>query len=278
MSTPQGPIPFPKALSGAEIRVEKLRSPLDALIIGNGDINALVWSEENTVVLSLTKNDVWDARLDTSNDPPLPTLARIKEMGRAGGEIGIKTPIGQVILPADMEWSGRDSYHSHAYPCPRACARLVLGEPPTKPVWRQIRAQGADNSWERRGNATVMSIKGQKEASNGYAYGPLDFSTDDYPTLRIHLSGSENARFFVDVMGTGQGVVFGSGWKETPTQPEERTFKLPAGRKVTSIILYTWTEDGKLAENRFESVVFEGAGKTLPVDLNIVEFPSGGAT
>lgn len=114
-------IPFPSALADAEVRVAGLNSPLDdALIIGNGDINALVWTEQGAVVMTLTKNDVWDARLDTKNDPPLPTLARLKELGKTGG------PIGDPILPEGMKWTGPDSYHSHAYPCPRACARVRL--------------------------------------------------------------------------------------------------------------------------------------------------------
>jgi hypothetical protein len=114
-------IPFPSALADADVHVTGLNSPLDdALIIGNGDVNALVWTEQGAVVMTLTKNDVWDARLDTKNDPPLPTLARLKELGKAGG------PIGDPILPAGVKWTGPDSYHAHAYPCPRACARVRL--------------------------------------------------------------------------------------------------------------------------------------------------------
>ncbi|MDW8365540.1 MAG: hypothetical protein RMK49_06830, partial [Abditibacteriales bacterium] len=122
-------VPFPSALADADVRVTGLNSPLDdALIIGNGDINALVWTEQGAVVMTLTKNDVWDARLDTQNDPPLPTLARLKELAKAGG------PIGDPILPAGMQWTGPDSYHFHAYPCPRACARVRLSDKPLAPT------------------------------------------------------------------------------------------------------------------------------------------------
>lgn len=266
-------IPFPSALADADVRVAGLNNPLDdALIIGNGDINALVWTEQGAVVMTLTKNDVWDARLDTKNDPPLPTLTRIKELGKVGG------PIGDPILPEGVKWTGPDSYHSHAYPCPRACARVRLSLKPPVPCWRQIRAEGQHNAWERRGNVTVMSIKGRAGASNGYAFNPLTFSTDDYARLRVKLSGSENARYFVDVMGAGGDIILNSKWMETPTQSAERVFDLPAGKKVSHVILYTWTEDGAMAENRFESVTFEGRAGTLPVDLNVSVPPTSAAT
>jgi hypothetical protein len=68
----------------------------------------------------VTKNDVWDARLDTQLDPPLPTLQRIKAL--AAGEWKQR----DTILPDDAKWNGPDSYHAHAYPCPRMCARVRI--------------------------------------------------------------------------------------------------------------------------------------------------------
>jgi len=125
-----GEIPFPDALDRAAIEVDSLSSILKhALIIGNGDINALLWVENGRPALMLTKNDVWDARLDSKLDPPIPTLALIKKYASnpsAGGSAAL-TPKG---------WSkrGKDSYHAHPYPCPRACAKLVLGDSSAKAV------------------------------------------------------------------------------------------------------------------------------------------------
>jgi len=265
-------IPYPAALDGANVVQDRLNHVLDnSLILGNGGINALVWTEQGALMLMLTKNDVWDARLDAAKDPPLPTLARIKDLGRAGGKIS------DPILPESVTWSGPDSYHSHAYPCPRACAKLRIGRGSGKPGWQRIRAEGQHNAWEQRGNVTVMSIRGRKEASNGYAFGPTAVSTDDYSRLLIKLSGTPNARFYVDVMGPDNRGIFGSGWKESPTRTEERTFNLPGGKKAARVILYTRTEDGALAENRFEAVAFEGRAGSLPVDLQIVEPPTSAA-
>ena len=268
-----GPIPFPKALDAAAIAVERLDDIREhSLILGNGDVNALLYSDGSTLALRLTKNDVWDARLDTSSDPPLLPIARIKELAKGdwpkGGRFG-----GGWLNPDGTPYSGPNSW-SKPYPVPRTCGIVRLGHGPATPAWRRIRAQGTRNAWERRGNATVMSIEGKEGASNGWALSPLDLPTDDYTTLRVRLAGSENARFFIDLLDPGRRDIFGHRWMESPTTPEERVFKLPAGQRVGSIVLYTWTEDGKPAENRFESVVFEGPKGKVPIDLTLIAPPS----
>ena len=263
-------IPFPDALEQASIEVPRLDHPLDhSLLIGNGDINALIWTEAGGVSILLTKNDVWDARLDTSNDPPLPTLARIRELTAR------RERVSDPILPEGVRWEGPDSYHSHAYPCPRACAKLRLGGvDQEEPLWRQIRAEGEINSWERKGDVTVMRIKGRKEASNGYAFGPVGLNTSTHPRLLVRVSGSENAQVYVDVMAPEGEKVFGTGWQETPTSPEDLIFQLPEGRPIETVILYTWTEDGQMAENRFESVRLEGEDAEYAVNLALPEHPT----
>jgi len=262
-------ISFPNAVDSAKISVDSLDSILDnSLIIGNGDINALLYTQDGNIMLKLTKNDVWDARLDTSNDPPLPTLERIKEL--AHGEWKDRN----WILPEGSEWEGPDSYHAHSYPCPRACANIRIGNLPLKLHWRRIRSQGEYNAWETKEDVAVMSIKGNKGASNGYAYGPLNISTDIYPKLHVRLSGTDNAMYYIDLMGENNSVIFGSKWIKSPTQSKEQIFELPPGNIVSQIILYTWTKDGEMAENRFESVIFEGATGTKKIDLSVTELPS----
>lgn len=246
---------YPDALDNAAIEVERMDSILDdGLIIGNGDINALVWNQGGAITLNLTKNDVWDARLLTHNDPPLPTLKRIKELGARGGAVGV-TGHG-FIFPEGYTFNGTDSYHAKPYPCPILCGALVLGR--QAPTWRCIRAQGTHNDLKKHTGAEVMSIQGKAESSNGYAYGPLDISTDRYSKLTVKLSGTENAQFYIDVMEAGNRTLFKTGWQKTPTEAKTFTYELPKGRTVESIILYTWTEDGELAENRFESLHLVG--------------------
>ena len=263
-------VPFPKELDAAAVSVPGTDSILDdALILGNGDINALVHSEGGQLRLMLTKNDVWDARLDSRLDPPLPTLKLIKKLAP---ELPLKHG-ALTSLPEDGRGKrARDSYHAHPYPCPRPCARLILSDQPQQPVWRQIRAEGKRNRWEHRGGAAVMSIKGRPEASNGYAFGPLNVNTSAYNRLRVTLSGTDNAKYYIDVMGSERKVILGSRWIDTPTKPAEKVFPLPPDRTIEQLILYTWTEDGKPAENRFEKLVLEGPGGTLPIDLTAGAF------
>ena len=120
-------IPFPMELAEAAIQVNNIDDILDgSLIIGNGDINALVYSDSNFIVMNLTKNDVWDARLETVNDPPLPTLNLIKQLGKSDTAFPLKNNNSGYILPEGQIWKEKDSYHSEAYPCPRQCARIVI--------------------------------------------------------------------------------------------------------------------------------------------------------
>ena len=257
-------IPFPDALDDADVRVKTLDSILDdALLIGNGDVNGLVSTDGGTLQILLTKNDVWDARLDTTNDPPLPTLERVRELGATG------EAIGGVILPEGETWTGPDSYHSKPYPCPRACARVAFGEVREGPKWAQIRGQGRTNTWEQRDGLAVMAIEGATGASNGYSYRPLSVSSDEYTQLRLTLSGTENAQFFIDIIGPNREQVLHTGWQATPQEPTEYTFDLEPGLEAAQLILYTWTIDGALAENRFESVEFIAGEETLPVDLSL---------
>ena len=101
--------PFPAALERSAVNVSTLSEPIhDAMILGNGDLNALAFAEGNDLVVRITKNDVWDARLDTALDPPLPTLARLKELGA-----GV-WPERNWILPEGAAAPEADSYHAHA--------------------------------------------------------------------------------------------------------------------------------------------------------------------
>ncbi len=262
-------IPFVQALDRAAVSVERLDSILEhALIIGNGNINALVYSDSGNLELVLTKNDVWDARLDTTLDPPLPTLKRIKELAHG------KWPNRGMVLPEGSDWKGPDSYHANPYPCPRACARLILGTHAKRPLWRRIRAQGDHNSWESSDNIGIMSIEGQVGVSNGWKLDPIEFLTDDYTTLRVTLSGSANAQYYVDVMDASGQVIFATKWQTTPVETETCLFRLPPKQQAGSIILYTQTDDGKQAENRFETIQFEGNKGIVAVDLNTASSPT----
>jgi len=266
-TTRAGEAPYPDALKQAAISVPSLEGILEnALLLGNGDINGLLYSDKGQLVLRVTKNDVWDARVLTENDPPLPTLKRLKELG-ASGQWGGKGG-NDWILPEGVSPPKSDSYNSNAFPCPRACAVVRLGSLHTRPSWTCIRPLEQLMTWENRAEEQVMSAEGIPEASSGYAYGPLTLATDQYTKLKVKLAGSANARFFTDVLDTHGKVLFTSSWLDSPTEPQELVFELPPNRQVSRLAFYTLTKDGKRAENRIESAAFEGDGIREIVDLN----------
>jgi hypothetical protein len=120
-------IPYPAALADAAIQVDRLTDISEySLIIGNGDVNALIYTDNTSILLNLTKNDVWDARLETVNDPPLPTLDLIKQLGQSATAFPLKNSNSGYVLPEGVSWNAVDSYHAGAYPCPRQCARIKI--------------------------------------------------------------------------------------------------------------------------------------------------------
>lgn len=114
------------ALNRADIVLDNLDDILDrAMLIGNGDINALVYGSEGDLFLNLTKNDVWDARRDTSHDLPLMSNRELKEQIRAiGDDAEPGKDLGVYLASPD---GIADSYHRNSYPCPRICGQARTG-------------------------------------------------------------------------------------------------------------------------------------------------------
>lgn len=268
-------IPFADALARSAIQQERLDDVLEhAMIVGNGDINALVHSRGSRVIISLTKNDVWDARLLTENDPPLPTMKRLKELVAAGWPANGNK---EWILPGATNYDGNDSYHANPFPCPLQCAEVVLNcsvagssDSGETGLWEMIRAQGSLNEFAREGATGIMRIKGNAEASNGFRYELNALSGAKFPQIDVTLRGTSNTRFFVDIMDTNNRPCFSSGWQNTPRKARTFTYDLPGDKTFSSIILYTWTEDGALAENVFERVVFKGKDNENEIPLGAV--------
>jgi len=65
-------IPYPEALDKAAVHQTKISDlNREGLLVGNGDLNGLLYERDGTLCLRISKNDVWDARVDTSEDPPM---------------------------------------------------------------------------------------------------------------------------------------------------------------------------------------------------------------
>ncbi|OHE81736.1 MAG: hypothetical protein A2107_13005 [Verrucomicrobia bacterium GWF2_62_7] len=80
-----------------------------ALILGNGDLNGILWTHNGKLRFSITKNDVCDGRLDTAKDPDL-------------CKIDVK----------NRKWTkpGRpSSWFDYRYPCPLICGHVEFSKP-----------------------------------------------------------------------------------------------------------------------------------------------------
>ena len=101
-----------KIFSNAAIKQNTLHSISDnSLIIGNGDLNGVVYSQGENIIIRIVKNDILDARIDTSKDPEL-----------------LKIDIKNRKLSRDVNIS--PSSWDNPYPCPILCGEIIIGEPP----------------------------------------------------------------------------------------------------------------------------------------------------
>jgi hypothetical protein len=127
-------IPYPEALQDAGVALSEMADgQSESLIVGNGDLYGIVWGKEGGIQLRITKNDIWDARVDTSKDGPLP-------------KVNIRTR-------AVTGSTGAPPSYGNAFPQPLCAAALRIGG--TSPV-----ARGALDL--RRAVATITSGNGDK--------------------------------------------------------------------------------------------------------------------
>ena len=127
-------IPYPEALQDAGVAVSKMTDgQSESLILGNGDLYGIVWEKAGGIFLRITKNDIWDARVDTSKDGPLPKVnIRTREVTGSKG--------------------APPSYDVHSFPEPVCAAALRIGKSPV--------AHGALDL--QHGVATLTSGNGDK--------------------------------------------------------------------------------------------------------------------
>ena len=102
-------IPFPGALQDANVSLSSMRDgQTESLMLGNGDLYGIVWDNDGSLFMRVTKNDIWDARVDTSKDGPPP-------------RVNVST--GEVIASR-----GAPPSYKHPYPHPRCAAAIRFGD------------------------------------------------------------------------------------------------------------------------------------------------------
>ncbi len=97
--------PYPSALGSANVVETSLANlKKNGLIVANGELNAIVYTVGNDLHLRISKNDCWDSRVDTSNDPALPTVnaATSSFTGKAGDPPSWKAPYPNALPCAEV--------------------------------------------------------------------------------------------------------------------------------------------------------------------------------
>ena len=116
---------------------ERLLTPEDGLLLGNGDLSVSVYQAADRILWRFGKNDVWDRRLDFSDDP---TPADINEIAHGIEVEGWKCPPygGPVEATKGTDNPQRmkelcvgapDSYNKRPYPCPKPVGELAMQLP-----------------------------------------------------------------------------------------------------------------------------------------------------
>ena len=236
-------IPYPSALDRAAVHETQIANlDREALTLGNGDLNALLWERDGSLCLRVAKNDVWDARVDTSADPPLlqVDVANQKWAGGAG----------------DVPSYGRP------YPTP-LCAAVVRIGAGKSPAWRCTRAVGKVNEWVRQSpDVGVMAIEGEAGASAGFLAN-LPATAGRFQRLQFKISGSTGAQYYV-TLHSSAGVKE-SGWQNSPATEATISFEPPAGGRIQGVEIYILTKNGQRVENRLGEITL--TGETDPLVL-----------
>jgi len=243
-------IPCPAALDSAAVSQDRLDDiSRRSLVLGNGDLNALLWDGGDALRMRVTKNDLWDARIDTSKDPDLMRM----DIHRRTWRGGTRTP---------------PSWHKHPYPQPRCAAVVVIGRPsPLAGTWTCIRAQGTQNDWSRSKGLAVMSVTGRPQVSAGWRLGLDTSGAAACSAVRLQVSGTPNARCYVYAADAAGKELVRSGWQKTPAAQKDVTVDFSARGVPAVLELYVMSTDGKRAENRYHRVTLIGGAKPRHVDL-----------
>jgi len=239
-------IPFPAALDAAAVVQSRIADiHREALMLGNGDLHGLLWERDGTLCLRVAKNDLWDARVDTSQDVPLMRVDVANQTFSGGGY--------------PPSWK-------KPYPQPRCAAVVRIGAGASEPgVWRCIRSGGKVNEWVRRDDVGVMAIEGAAGASAGYRWNLDPEQAGPFAALKFRISGTPGGQYYVNVLASEGKHPVASGWRDTPATEKEVSFPIAAGANVAAIELYVMTKDGARVENRISRIALDSGKRPLVI-------------
>lgn len=103
-----GTVPYPEALAAAAVSEDTISDiSKRGIVVGNGELNAIIYSAGNDLHLRIAKNDCWDMRVNTKTDPPLPEI--------------------DVAAGKTTGHGAADSWQLYEFPTALPCAELILG-------------------------------------------------------------------------------------------------------------------------------------------------------
>ena len=123
---------------------ERLLTPEDGLLLGNGDLSVSVYQAADRILWRFGKNDVWDRRLDFSDDP---APADINEIAHGIEVEGWKCPPygGPVEATKGTDNPQRmnelcvgapDSYNKRTFSGPESLGEMAMNRPQPQ-IWPQ---------------------------------------------------------------------------------------------------------------------------------------------
>ena len=250
-ATPPGgdTIPFPDALSACDVTLKTMNNGnTESLMLGNGDLYGVVWRQGGGLLMRITKNDIWDARFDTSKDGPLPKvdIATGKITGARG-----TSPSYKMI-----------------YPQPRCAAALRFGRSKgiTWDCIRRAHTNAITPTKDHRGAS--LKVAGRAGATNGYR--AILTGNPLISSFRMKLKGSPNASYYVDLFDSAGKPVKKVGWLKSPATETEIKLDLKPAR-IHNIVIYTMTSDGRPAFNHVHSLQVRHGTKKTPLTFEALE-------
>jgi len=117
---------------------ERVLCPEDGLLLGNGDLSVSVYQTADRIIWRFGKGDVWDRRLDLSDDPK---PAHISEIARGievegwkcppyGGPVEATRGTTDPKRMKELCQGAPPSYVRRPYPCPKPVGELAMQLPP----------------------------------------------------------------------------------------------------------------------------------------------------
>jgi hypothetical protein len=199
----ENPIPFAKSLEAANVSLPQITNGQEqGMLIGNGDMYGLVWQSGANIQLRITKNDIWDARVNTEKDGPLPrvNIAKGTVSGPVGAPPSYDLPYPQPKIAATIQLQTPDTLHRSGHlDIGKAVATVLNG----KQVQAQCRILPDDNVLMVESPYPIRLLSdGNRGTTDGVQWAVTTLPGDlDYPGMTHAVAmASQNDRHCIAVV------------------------------------------------------------------------------